>query len=213
MNVAIIDYGSGNLRSSAKAFERVISEVGLNMQVKVTNDPAQLAHASHIVLPGVGAFGDCRRGLDVIAGMTEAMESEVIRGGKPFLGICVGMQLMASYGREHGEHKGLGWIPGEVVHITPSDSTFKIPHMGWNDLVLLDRHPVVENVLDGDHAYFVHSYQFSCDDSSDLLSTVDHGVEVTAIIARDNMVGTQFHPEKSQSTGLKLLTNFLKWRP
>jgi imidazole glycerol-phosphate synthase subunit HisH len=213
MSVAIIDYGSGNLRSAAKAFERAISETGLNLKVQVTNNPDDLARASHIVLPGVGAFGDCRHGLDDLSGMTDAMEKEVIQGGKPFLGICVGMQLLASYGWEHGKHKGLGWIPGEVVPITPSDPTLKIPHMGWNNLTFLKDHPVIKDISDGAHTYFVHSYQFSCKDSKHLLSTVDYGEQVTAMIARDNMVGTQFHPEKSQSVGLKLIANFLKWRP
>ena len=213
MSVAIIDYGSGNLRSAAKAFERAINETGLNLQVQVTNNPDDLARASHIVLPGVGAFGDCRRGLDAVTGMTDVMEKEVIQGGKPFLGICVGMQLMASYGREHGNHKGLGWIPGEVVPITPSDPTLKIPHMGWNNLAFLKDHPVIKDISDGAHTYFVHSYQFSCNDSKHLLSTVDYGEQVTAMIAHDNIVGTQFHPEKSQSVGLKLIANFLKWRP
>jgi len=213
MSVAIIDYGSGNLRSAAKAFERAVGELGLNMPVQVTNKPDDLGSASHIVLPGVGAFGDCRLGLDAVTGLTAALEEDVIRGGRPFLGICVGMQLMASYGREHGDHKGLGWIPGEVIHLTPSDSALKIPHMGWNDLVFLDNHPVTKDLSDGDHAYFVHSYQFSCDNSKHCLSTVDYGEPVTAMIARDNMIGTQFHPEKSQSVGLKLIANFLKWRP
>lgn len=213
MSVAIIDYGSGNLRSAAKAFERAVGELGLNMPVRATKNPDDLRSASHIVLPGVGAFGDCRQGLDSVTGMTEAMEEEVIRGGKPFLGICVGMQLMASFGREHGDHKGLGWIPGEVIPLTPTDSTLKIPHMGWNDLKLLNKHPVINDIFDGDHAYFVHSYQFSCDDSKNCLSTVDYGERVTAMISRDNIIGTQFHPEKSQSAGLKLIANFLKWRP
>jgi glutamine amidotransferase len=213
MSVAIIDYGSGNLRSAAKAFERAISETGINLQVQVTKNPDDLARASHIVLPGVGAFGDCCRGLDAVTSMTYAMETEVIQGGKPFLGICVGMQLMASYGQEHGKHKGLGWIPGEVVPIAPSDATLKIPHMGWNNLTFLKDHPVIKDISDGAHAYFVHSYQFLCNDSRHLLSTVDYGKQVTAIIARDNIVGTQFHPEKSQSVGLKLIANFLEWRP
>ena len=213
MSVAIINYGSGNLRSAAKAFERAISETDLNLQVQVTSNPDDLAGASHIVLPGVGAFGDCRRGLDAVIGMTYAMEKAVIQGGKPFLGICVGMQLMASFGWEHGKHKGLGWIPGEVVPISPLDTALKIPHMGWNNLTFLKDHPIIKDISDGAHTYFVHSYQFLYNNSKHLLSTVDYGKQVTAMIAHDNMVGTQFHPEKSQGVGLQLITNFLKWRP
>ncbi len=214
MNVAIIDYGSGNLRSAAKAFERAQAEAGLNLKVKVTGRPEDLKKASHIVLPGVGAFADCRRGLDALPGMVDALEEQVIKGGKPFLGICVGMQLMASLGREHADTRGLGWVEGEVVQLAPSDKTLKIPHMGWNNLSFqTPLHPILEEIPEGAHVYFVHSFGFSPADQGHILASVDYGGKTTAAVGRDNLVGTQFHPEKSQAVGLRLITNFLNWRP
>jgi len=214
MTVAIIDYGSGNLRSAAKAFERAEAEAGLGLAVDVTDDPAALARASHIVLPGVGAFADCRRGLDAVDGMVSSLVEQVIGAGKPFLGICVGMQLMADVGREHGDAQGFGWIAGEVVALTPSDRTLKIPHMGWNELHFDGAgHPVFDGIEAGAHVYFVHSYGFRVKELAHVLATVDHGGPVTAAVGRGNMVGTQFHPEKSQAVGLRIITNFLNWRP
>ena len=210
MNVVIIDYGSGNLRSVAKAFERAAGEFGLT--VAVTADARALSDASHVVLPGVGAFADCKRGLEALPGMAEALEKTVLDDGKPFLGICVGMQLMASVGREHGRHRGLGWIAGEVVPLKPSDTGLKIPHMGWNELFFSSAHPVFDGLREGAHAYFVHSYAFVCDEPANQLASVDYGGPVTAAIGRDNMIGTQFHPEKSQATGLRLIGNFLGWK-
>ena len=214
MSVAIIDYGSGNLRSAAKAFERAIAEADLGEAVIVTSDPADVAAASHIVLPGVGAFGDCRRGLDALAGMVETLTRAVIDDGRPFLGICVGMQLMATRGLEHGSHDGLGWIDGVVERLRPCDPTLKIPHMGWNELApRAPDHPFLAGIGTGAHAYFVHSSGFNAADPGDVLATVDYGGPVTAVIGRANMLGTQFHPEKSQAVGLALITNFLRWRP
>ena len=214
MSVAIIDYGSGNLRSAAKAFERAIAEAGLGLRVVVTDDPKSLDGASHVVLPGVGAFADCRRGLNAVEGMTEALQRVVIERGRPFLGICVGMQLMATAGLEHGRHDGLGWIPGDVTPIKPDDPSLKIPHMGWNDLILeAPDHPVFAGISSGCHAYFVHSFGFSCADPAHRLACIDYGGAVTAMVGRDNLIGTQFHPEKSQANGLRLITNFLEWRP
>jgi glutamine amidotransferase len=214
MKAVIIDYGSGNLRSAAKAFERVGADEGLPLAVEVTADAAALAGASHIVLPGQGAFGDCNRGLRAVPGMIEALEQAVIGDGRPFFGICVGMQLMATRGLEHGVHQGLGWIDGEVVAMTPADPALKIPHMGWNDLhVLAPDHPVLAGVGEGAHAYFVHSFVFACADDAHLLATADYGGPVTAVVGRDNMVGTQFHPEKSQAAGLRMIANFLRWQP
>lgn len=213
MSVAIIDYGSGNLRSAAKAFERAAAENGLHRQIVVTADPKVVAAAGHIVLPGVGAFGDCRAGLYGVPGMVDALQREVIERGKPFLGICVGMQLMATRGVEHGVHPGLDWIKGDVVRIEPRDAALKIPHMGWNVLQDVARHPVLAGIEDGAHAYFVHSYRIVPSDPAAVLATTDYGGPITAIVGRDNMVGTQFHPEKSQETGLRLIANFLRWRP
>ena len=212
MKVAIIDYGSGNLRSAAKAFERAGRDAGLSADVLVTSDPDAVRGAERIVLPGVGAFGDCRAGLDAIPGMVEALEETVRKDGKPFFGICVGMQLMAERGLEHGSHEGLGWLKGDVVKIEPSDPSLKIPHMGWNELEIVNGHPLLEE-MPATHAYFVHSYAFAVADPDALVARVDYGGPVTAMVARDNMVGTQFHPEKSQALGLALIGNFLKWRP
>ena len=212
MQIAIIDYGSGNLRSAAKAFERAGRDAGLVADVLVTSDPDALRAAERIVLPGVGAFGDCRAGLDAIPGMVEALEEAVRKDAKPFFGICVGMQLMAERGLEHGVHEGLGWLEGDVVKIEPSDPSLKIPHMGWNELEIVNGHPLLED-MPATHAYFVHSYAFAASDPSVLVARVDYGGPVTAMVAKDNMVGTQFHPEKSQALGLALIGNFLKWRP
>jgi len=209
MTVAIIDYGSGNLRSAAKAFERVAGGV----PVLVTADPAAVLAADRIVLPGVGAFGDCRRGLDALDGMVDALEEAVLRRGRPFLGICVGMQLMATAGLEHGRHPGLGWIPGEVMALQPDDPALKVPHMGWNALGLLADHPVLAGFDEGTHVYFVHSYHLRPERPAHVLAIADHGGPIAAVVGRDNMVGTQFHPEKSQAAGLRLLANFLAWRP
>ena len=214
MSVVVIDYGSGNLRSAAKAFERVVTESGLNETVTVTADADLVRRADRIVLPGVGAFADCRRGLYAVSGMVEAMTEAVIKNGKPLIGICVGMQLLAEWGREYGDHSGLGWIPGEVVELTPSDPGLKIPHMGWNTLDIRNRaHPVLTGIEQGQHAYFVHSYHFRAANPAHVLATTDYGGPVSAVLGRDNIVGTQFHPEKSQKTGLTLIANFLRWRP
>ncbi|MFQ5955352.1 MAG: imidazole glycerol phosphate synthase subunit HisH [Kiloniellales bacterium] len=235
MTVAIVDYGSGNLRSAAKAFARAArlgdplrsrasaarasggaraSEGAVEDAVLVTAEPERVAGADRVVLPGVGAFADCRAGLSALDGMDEALEEAVIRRGRPFLGICVGMQLMARVGREHGAHDGLGWIDGEVVPIEPGDAHLKVPHMGWNELQMArNDHPVFAGIADGVHAYFVHSYRFVCARAADLVATVDYGGSITAAIGRDNLVGTQFHPEKSQAAGLRVIANFLAWRP
>ncbi len=216
MSVAIVDYGSGNLHSAAKAFERAAREIGHNQPIAVTRDPDTVARADHIVLPGVGAFADCRRGLDAIPGMVDALERSVLKGGKPFFGICVGMQLMAERGLEYQVTSGLGWIAGEVGRIKPANQNLKIPHMGWNTLNVLKPHPLLKGIQlgpDGLHAYFVHSYELKPALQPDLVAQADYGGPLTAIVGRDNMVGTQFHPEKSQQLGLALIANFLKWQP
>jgi len=213
MTTAIIDYGSGNLRSAAKAFERAAAENGIAGPILVTSRPEDVATAEHIVLPGVGAFADCRRGLAGVAGMEDALCEAVMARGRPFLGICVGMQLMAERGREFETVEGLGWIPGEVVGIQPADPTLKIPHMGWNELMPHAPHPVLEGLRAGTHVYFVHSFELRTADADDLLATSDYGGPVAAAVGRDNLVGTQFHPEKSQAAGLRLIANFLRWRP
>ncbi|WP_137042661.1 imidazole glycerol phosphate synthase subunit HisH [Pseudolabrys sp. FHR47] len=216
MSVAIVDYGSGNLHSAAKAFERAARESGHNQKILVTSKPDDVKDATRIVLPGVGAYADCRRGLTEIPGMVEALNEAVLQRGKPFLGICVGMQLMAERGLEYQVTPGLGWIAGEVDKIAPSDASLKIPHMGWNTLDLKTMHPLLDEIPlgpDGLHAYFVHSYAFRTARKDDLVAQADYGGPVTAIIGRDNMVGTQFHPEKSQKLGLRLIANFLKWMP
>jgi imidazole glycerol-phosphate synthase subunit HisH len=216
MSVAIIDYGSGNLHSARKAFERAAREAGLDVEINVTTDPEDVLAADRVVLPGVGAFADCRRGLDGVSGMVEAMDEAVRQRGRPFLGICVGAQLMATRGLEYEVVDGLNWIAGDVAAIKPRDPELKIPHMGWNTLDLRRSHPLLEGVTTGQsglHAYFVHSYQLYADNADDVVATADYGGPVTAIIARDNLAGTQFHPEKSQTLGLRLIANFLKWRP
>ena len=216
MSVAIIDYGSGNLHSVAKAFERAAHESGTAQPVTVTSDPAMVRNADRIVLPGVGAFADCRRGLDAVAGMIEALDESVCRKGRPFLGICVGMQLMAERGREYTVTDGMGWIRGEVCRINPGDPALKIPHMGWNTIDVHRPHPLLEGIplgADGLHAYFVHSFHLQVADPDDLVAGCDYGGPVTALVGRDNYAGTQFHPEKSQKLGLALIANFLKWKP
>jgi glutamine amidotransferase len=214
MKVAIVDYGSGNLRSAAKAFERAAADGGRAARIEVTAEAAAVRAADRIVLPGVGAFADCRRGLLALPGMAEALEEAVLRRGRPFLGICVGMQLMATTGREHGVHPGLGWIDGEVVALAPADPALKVPHMGWNELDFAPgAHPLLDGLAPGCHAYFVHSYRFACADPGHVLARVDYGGPVAAVVGRDNLAGTQFHPEKSQATGLRLIANFLGWRP
>jgi len=216
MSVAIVDYGSGNLHSAAKAFERAARESGCNTPIVVTRDPDAVRRAERVVLPGVGAFADCRRGLDAVPDMVPALEEAVCRNGRPFLGICVGMQLMAERGREYVVTEGLGWIRGEVDRIAPSDPALKIPHMGWNTLSARAQHPLLQGIRlgpDGLHAYFVHSYQLTPADDADLLAQAEYGGPVSAMIARHNMAGTQFHPEKSQKLGLALIANFLNWKP
>jgi len=213
--VTIIDYGSGNLRSAAKAFERAAREAGTGDDILVTDDVEAVRRADRIVLPGVGAFADCRAGLDAVTGMVEVLEERVIRGGVPFLGICVGMQLMATEGREKTITRGLGWIPGAVVRLEPKGE-LKVPHMGWNTLRFHRPHPLLAGIPDGPdglHAYFVHSYHMAVDRPEMLIASADYGQEVTAIVGRDNLLGTQFHPEKSQTLGLTLIRNFLGWKP
>jgi glutamine amidotransferase len=216
VTVAIVDYGSGNLHSAAKAFERAAHEANINQPIVVTQDPSVVAQADRVVLPGVGAFADCKRGLDAVDGMVEALEEAVRRKGRPFFGICVGMQLLAERGLEYEVKEGLGWIGGEVDRITPSDPSLKIPHMGWNTLNVSRPHPLLDGLTfgpQGRHAYFVHSYQLKPSNRADLVADADYGGAVTAVVARDNIVGTQFHPEKSQKLGLALIANFLRWSP
>lgn len=239
MTCVIIDYGSGNLHSALKSFERAASENNLNKTITLTNKPEDIANADHIVLPGVGAYADCLSGLEAIDGLRDALEEAVINKGRPFFGICVGMQLMSTEGHEYKVSKGLNWIPGLVKAIEPNDKSLKIPHMGWNTLSVRpfscppatgvasanadevnlgssNTHPILKDVKtgeDGLHAYFVHSYHFTPENPAHILATTDYGGEITAMIARDNLVGTQFHPEKSQTLGLKLISNFLQWMP
>jgi imidazole glycerol-phosphate synthase subunit HisH len=216
MHVAIIDYGSGNLHSAAKAFERAAREGGSELAIKVTTRPEDVADADRIVLPGVGAFADCKRGLEDLPGMIDALEEAVQERGKPFLGICVGLQLMAERGLEHGVTPGLGWIKGEVRAIAPSDPNLKFPHMGWNTLRVVRANPLLEGIPTGEgglHAYFVHSYHLVPEMKDDLVASTDYGGPITAFVAKDNMAGTQFHPEKSQKLGLALIANFLRWKP
>jgi len=213
MKVAIVDCGSGNLRSAAKALQRAADENRISAEVEVTNAPDEIAAADRIVLPGVGAFADCRRGLAAVPGLDAALHEAVMVRARPFLGICVGMQLTAESGREFETVEGLGWIGGEVVAIEPRDPVLKIPHMGWNELEPRAAHPLLAGLGAGAHAYFVHSYHFRLSEPADLVAVTDYGGPLAAIIGRDNIAGTQFHPEKSQETGLRLIGNFLRWRP
>ncbi|RWB78402.1 MAG: imidazole glycerol phosphate synthase subunit HisH [Mesorhizobium sp.] len=216
MRVAIIDYGSGNLRSATKAFERAAREGGIAATIELTADAGRVRSADRIVLPGVGAYADCAAGLHAVPGMWEAVEESALRKGRPFLGICVGMQLMSQRGLEKTITKGLGWIAGDVKEIQPTDPTLKIPQIGWNTIELVRPHPLFSGIETGPkglHAYFVHSYHLEAKNPDEVLATADYGGPVTAAVARDNLAGTQFHPEKSQALGLALITNFLKWRP
>ena len=216
MNVAIVDYGSGNLCSAAKAFEQASNNGGKGFKVVVTNDPEKVANSDRIVLPGVGAFGDCKRGVSAIDGMMESLTYAVDTRGIPFMGICVGMQLMATQGSEHETVEGFGWIPGEVKLIEPEDKSLKVPHMGWNTIECIEQHPILEGIStgpSGQHAYFVHSYNFDVESRKHLVAEFNYAGSFTAIVGRDNLVGTQFHPEKSQKFGLRLIKNFLNWSP
>ncbi len=213
---AIIDYGSGNLHSAQKAFERAARESGHETRIVVTDDPLTVRAADRIVLPGVGAFADCKRGLDAVPGMRDALEDAVRQKGRPFLGICVGMQLLADRGLEFQITEGLGWIKGDVKVLIPRDASYKIPHMGWNSIDVLRPHPLlagIETGPNGQHAYFVHSFHLSSSEPDQIIAEADHGATVTAMVGRDNIAGTQFHPEKSQALGLALIANFLRWRP
>ncbi len=216
MRVAIIDYGSGNLRSATKAFERAAREASIDTEIDLTDDAERVASADRIVLPGVGAYADCRRGLDAVPGMSEAIVDVVERKGRPFLGICVGMQLMSSRGLEKTITQGFGWIKGDVKEMTPSDPSLKIPQIGWNTLDLRHPHALFDGIAtgpDGLHAYFVHSYHLAADHSDDVIATTNYGGPMTAFVGRDNIAGAQFHPEKSQKLGLALIANFLRWKP
>ncbi len=210
--IALVDYDSGNLHSAHKAFERMAHEAGRGTVV-VTSEPDVVAKADRIVLPGDGAFPACRKALNDMGGLAEAIVEAVEKDGKPFLGICVGMQMLATLGHEYEETAGFDWIGGEIVKITPADETLKVPHMGWNDLVIDNPHPVLDGIKTGDHAYFVHSYHMKVSDPAQRIAHVDYAGDITAIVGRDNVVGTQFHPEKSQATGLRLIANFLNWKP
>ncbi|MEB3044216.1 imidazole glycerol phosphate synthase subunit HisH [Rhizobium mulingense] len=216
MRVAIIDYGSGNLRSATKAFERAAREAGIDAQIDLTDKAENVAAADRIVLPGVGAYADCRRGLDAVPGMAEVLIEAVEKRARPFLGICVGMQLMSSRGLEKTVTHGFGWIPGDVIEMTPDDPALKIPQIGWNTLDLKREHLLFDGIPTGSeglHAYFVHSYHLAAENADDVIATVDYGGPMTALVGRDNMVGAQFHPEKSQKLGLALIANFLRWNP
>ena len=213
MTCVVVDYGSGNLRSAAKALERAAQAGGSGERILVSAHAEDVAAADRIVLPGVGAFGDCRNGIRALPGMEEALSEAVLKDGKPFLGICVGMQLLAERGLEHGSHAGFGWIGGEVVPLMPADPALKVPHMGWNDLRLHAQHPALATMGSEPYVYFVHSYHFRPAEPGRVLAETDYGGPVAAIVGRDNILGTQFHPEKSQTAGLALLAGFLEWRP
>jgi glutamine amidotransferase len=213
MKVVLIDYGSGNLRSAAKSFERAAEMDGLGAKVIVTGNADEIASADRIVLPGVGAFKDCKAGLEAVDGLHEALNEAVLTKGRPFFGICVGMQLMADVGHEFGDTPGLGWVSGDVVALKPTDPTLKIPHMGWNNLQLVGDHALFDGIAPDAHAYFVHSYQFVPKRREDVWAEVEYGGAVTAAVGHGNIFGTQFHPEKSQHVGLRIISNFLKWKP
>ncbi|MCQ4633788.1 imidazole glycerol phosphate synthase subunit HisH [Shinella sp. CPCC 100929] len=213
MRVAIIDYGSGNLRSATKAFERAAREAGIDAEIDLTDKAERVASADRIVLPGVGAYADCRRGLDAVPGMVEALRETVEAKARPFLGVCVGMQLMSSRGLEKTTTEGLGWIKGDVVLMTPDDASLKIPQIGWNTLDRKRAHPLFDGIPEKLHAYFVHSYHLAAENPDDVVATVDYGGPMTAFVANGNKAGAQFHPEKSQTLGLALITNFLRWKP
>jgi glutamine amidotransferase len=216
MRVAIIDYGSGNLRSAAKAFERAARQAGIAAEIELTSNAERVRTADRVVLPGVGAYADCRAGLDAVSGMVEAIDEAAIVRGRPFLGICVGMQLMAQRGLEKTTTKGFGWIAGDVVRIEPAEPALKVPQIGWNTITLVRPHPLFEGIATGEsglHAYFVHSYQLQTRLAEELVAVTDYGGRITAAVGRDNLAGTQFHPEKSQALGLALIANFLRWRP
>jgi glutamine amidotransferase len=216
VSVAIVDYGSGNLHSAAKAFERAARGSADARKIVVTRDPDVVFRSDRVVLPGVGAFADCRRGLDSLDGMVDALNETVRVKARPFFGICVGMQLMAEHGREYEVTKGLGWIAGDVVKIAPRDESLKVPHMGWNTLDIVNEHPMLEKLPLGEkglHAYFVHSYHLAATNEANIIARSDYGGPVTAIVCRDTAIGAQFHPEKSQRFGLALIANFLKWKP
>jgi glutamine amidotransferase len=216
MRVAIIDYGSGNLRSATKAFERAAREAGIDAEINLTDDAERVASADRIVLPGVGAYADCRRGLDAVSGMAEAVIDVVEHKARPFLGICVGMQLMSSRGLEKTVTQGFGWIKGDVKEMTPNDPGLKIPQIGWNTLDIRHAHPLFDGIETGPnglHAYFVHSYHLAADHGDEVIATTNYGGPMTAFVGRDNIAGAQFHPEKSQKLGLALIANFLRWKP
>ncbi len=216
MRVAIIDYGSGNLRSAVKAFERAARQAGIAAEIELTSNAERVRMADRVVLPGVGAYADCRAGLDAVPGMVEAIDEAAIARGRPFLGICVGMQLMAQRGLEKTTTKGFGWIAGDVVRIEPSEPALKVPQIGWNTITLVRPHPLFDGIATGEsglHAYFVHSYQLETRVTEELVAVTDYGGRITAAVGRDNLAGTQFHPEKSQALGLALIANFLRWRP
>ncbi len=212
MHTVLVDYESGNLHSAEKAFQRMAQEVG-GGTVAVTARAEDVARADRIVLPGDGAYPACRRALGAVDGMIAALEEAVLHRAVPFMGICVGMQMLATVGREYEEVAGLDWIGGAIERITPAEVSLPVPHMGWNDLVIDRAHPVLDGVRAGDHAYFVHSYQMDVADPAHLVAHVDYGGPITAVVARDNIIGTQFHPEKSQATGLRMIANFLRWAP
>jgi len=211
MTTVIIDYNSGNLRSAEKSFQLMSDELGMG-QIKVSSDPEIVSKADRVVLPGVGAFADCKQGLNSISGLYDAIEGHV-KTGKPFMGICVGMQMMGTCGHEHGYHKGFDWIKGDVKIMLPNDKNLKIPHMGWNNLNISGNHPIFNNINENNHVYFVHSYHLEVKDNKNLIASVDYGGKITAAVAHENIIGTQFHPEKSQTVGLKVISNFLKWNP
>ena len=213
MKVALIDYGSGNLRSAAKAFEFAATEYELDCEIFLTSNAKEVAAADYIVLPGVGAFGDCMAGLKALPEMVATLKETILIKKRPFIGICVGMQLLATKGFEHGEFEGLGWIAGKVVKMTPQDKTLKVPHMGWNNLTLNHEHPLTKDLATGADVYFVHSYYMECANASDVLATVDYGGKMTAAVVKENIAGVQFHPEKSQKNGITLIKNFLEWQP